>query len=144
MGCFCLAGSPLCGSGQACWSKLVEQWFSPSSFPRYKKTPLHAVRFCVYGALGWIDQRHPMGCFCLAGSPLCGSGQACWSKLVEQWFSPSSFPRYKKTPLHAVRFCVYGALGWIRTTDRSVRSRVLYPAELRVHWGLFSEDGHYR
>ena len=92
------------------------------------------------GALGWIDQRHPMGCFCLAGSPLCGSGQACWSKLVEQWFSPSSFPRYKKTPLHAVRFCVYGALGWIRTTDRSVRSRVLYPAELRVHWGLFSED----
>jgi hypothetical protein len=24
----------------------------------------------------------------------------------------------------------YGALRWIRTTDRSVRSRVLYPAEL--------------
>tara|TARA_B110000971_G_scaffold37584_2_gene36135 strand:+ start:13486 stop:13740 length:255 start_codon:yes stop_codon:yes gene_type:complete len=29
-------------------------------------------------------------------------------------------------------FFVFGALGWIRTTDRPVRSRVLYPAELRV------------
>ena len=27
---------------------------------------------------------------------------------------------------------LYGALGRIRTFDRSVRSRVLYPAELRV------------
>ena len=27
-----------------------------------------------------------------------------------------------------------GALGRIRTSDRSVRSRVLYPAELRVHF----------
>lgn len=27
----------------------------------------------------------------------------------------------------------YGASGRIRTSDRSVRSRVLYPAELRVH-----------
>ena len=29
-------------------------------------------------------------------------------------------------------FCFYGALDRIRTCDRSVRSRVLYPAELRV------------
>ena len=29
-------------------------------------------------------------------------------------------------------FCLYGALDRIRTCDRSVRSRVLYPAELRV------------
>ena len=28
----------------------------------------------------------------------------------------------------------YGASGRIRTSDRSVRSRVLYPAELRMHW----------
>ena len=28
---------------------------------------------------------------------------------------------------------LYGALDRIRTCDRSVRSRVLYPAELRVH-----------
>ncbi len=27
----------------------------------------------------------------------------------------------------------YGASGRIRTSDRSVRSRVLYPAELRMH-----------
>ena len=54
-GYFYPAGSPLCGSGQTCWSKLVEQWFSPPSLPRYKKTPLHAVRFFVFGALGWID-----------------------------------------------------------------------------------------
>ena len=64
------------------------------------------------------------GYFYPAGSPLCGSGQTCWSKLVEQWFSPPSLPRYKKTPLHAVRFFVFGALGWIRTTDRPVRSRL--------------------
>ncbi len=29
----------------------------------------------------------------------------------------------------------YGASGRIRTSDRSVRSRVLYPAELRMHQG---------
>ena len=32
-------------------------------------------------------------------------------------------------------FFLYGALGRIRTFDRSVRSRVLYPAELRVRKG---------
>ena len=37
----------------------------------------------------------------------------------------------KKNPLKSVGF-LYGALGRIRTSDRSVRSRVLYPAELRV------------
>jgi hypothetical protein len=30
-----------------------------------------------------------------------------------------------------------GALGRIRTSDRSVRSRVLYPAELRVRFDSF-------
>ena len=30
-----------------------------------------------------------------------------------------------------------GALGRIRTSDRSVRSRVLYPAELRVRCGAY-------
>ncbi len=30
----------------------------------------------------------------------------------------------------------YGASGRIRTSDRSVRSRVLYPAELRMHRDL--------
>ena len=30
----------------------------------------------------------------------------------------------------------YGASGRIRTSDRSVRSRVLYPAELRMHQGV--------
>ncbi len=30
---------------------------------------------------------------------------------------------------------VNGASGRIRTSDRSVRSRVLYPAELRMHQG---------
>ena len=37
------------------------------------------------------------------------------------------------------QFCCYlgedGASGRIRTSDRSVRSRVLYPAELRMHQG---------
>ena len=34
-------------------------------------------------------------------------------------------------------FLMYGALGRIRTSDRSVRSRVLYPAELRVRCDSF-------
>lgn len=50
----------------------------------------------------------------------------------------------KKPHPFGVRFGVYGALGWIRTTDRSVRSRVLYPAELRVHFSLISKAAHYR
>jgi hypothetical protein len=37
-----------------------------------------------------------------------------------------------KNPAQGRAF-LYGALGRIRTSDRSVRSRVLYPAELRVH-----------
>ena len=41
-------------------------------------------------------------------------------------------------------FFVFGALGRIRTFDRPVRSRVLYPAELRVLCGLISEVAHYR
>ena len=40
----------------------------------------------------------------------------------------------KKNPLKSVG-SLYGALGRIRTSDRSVRSRVLYPAELRVRVG---------
>ena len=40
----------------------------------------------------------------------------------------------KKNPLKSVG-SLYGALGRIRTSDRSVRSRVLYPAELRVRMG---------
>jgi hypothetical protein len=38
---------------------------------------------------------------------------------------------YEKTHHKAGSF-VYGAPGEIRTPDRSVRSRVLYPAELQV------------
>ncbi|CRH39558.1 hypothetical protein BN1184_BM_00430 [Pantoea ananatis] len=33
----------------------------------------------------------------------------------------------------------YGASGRIRTSDRSVRSRVLYPAELRMHRKAFMD-----
>ena len=35
---------------------------------------------------------------------------------------------------------MFGALGRIRTSDRSVRSRVLYPAELRVRFGEFNQN----
>ncbi len=43
----------------------------------------------------------------------------------------SAPPKNEKTR-HKGGFCHFGALGRIRTFDRSVRSRVLYPAELRV------------
>ena len=91
------------------------------------------------------EESLPVGCYYPTGSSHCDSVQACWSNLVKPSGShPPSFPRYKKTPLHAVGFFVYGALGWIRTTDRPVRSRVLYPAELRVLYCVPSEVAYYR
>ena len=45
--------------------------------------------------------------------------------------SNSQIPDSKK-PAQCAGFLVFGALDRIRTCDRSVRSRVLYPAELRV------------
>ena len=42
--------------------------------------------------------------------------------------------KYKAKKSPSLRgFSKYGALGRIRTSDRSVRSRVLYPAELQAH-----------
>ncbi len=37
-----------------------------------------------------------------------------------------------KNPIHLIMGLEYGASWRIRTSDRSVRSRVLYPAELRM------------
>ena len=56
----------------------------------------------------------------------------------------SSFVRPIKNPAFLGGVSIYGALGRIRTSDRSVRSRVLYPAELRVLVGLISEVAYYR
>ena len=39
---------------------------------------------------------------------------------------------YEKSPHHLMWAFKYGALGRIRTSDRLVRSQVLYPAELRA------------
>ena len=44
----------------------------------------------------------------------------------------------KKAPLRGLS--VFGAPGEIRTPDRSVRSRVLYPAELRAHCLVLGEN----
>ena len=41
--------------------------------------------------------------------------------------------KQKSPPTSWQAFLIYGAPERIRTSDRSVRSRVLYPAELRVH-----------
>ena len=49
----------------------------------------------------------------------------CVFKPDHNWLKPSSLYCYKQL--------LNGALDRIRTCDRSVRSRVLYPAELRVH-----------
>ncbi len=52
----------------------------------------------------------------------------------------------KKNPVRKLGFSLvfqqatYGALGRIRTFDRSVRSRVLYPAELRVRRGAHIKE----
>ena len=48
-------------------------------------------------------------------------------------------PESKKPALNA-GFLVFGALDRIRTCDRSVRSRVLYPAELRVQLAFDKPD----
>ena len=167
MGCFYPAGSPRCGSVQTCWSKLSNRVVLIPVVGHIQKTPLRQD-FC--SGDGWIAVTalgvHP------AGSPRCGSVQTCWSKLVTRktlwgvspcglpalrlgpnlleqvcrtgWFSSPVVGHIQKTPLRAVGFFVYGALGWIRTTDRPVRSRVLYPAELRVLYCLLSEAAYYR
>ena len=44
----------------------------------------------------------------------------------------------KAPPKTGGAFLLYGAPGRIRTSDRSVRSRVLYPAELQAHNLLLS------
>jgi hypothetical protein len=46
--------------------------------------------------------------------------------------SDCGFLGNKKGLPYMASLFLYGALGRIRTFDRSVRSRVLYPAELRV------------
>jgi hypothetical protein len=73
-----------------------------------------------------------------------GSVQTCCCKFVEPKVVLTTFVQPIKNPAEKGRVFIYGALGWIRTTDRSVRSRVLYPAELRVHLGLISEVAYYR
>ena len=59
----------------------------------------------------------------------------------------------KGHPLSGWPLLEFGAPGEIRTPDRSVRSRVLYPAELRAHGHIlifplehcpFSRAAHYR
>ncbi len=50
---------------------------------------------------------------------------------LEKKMKPYTNPRRQKARTRRA-FCLYGALDRIRTCDRSVRSRVLYPAELRV------------
>ena len=56
--------------------------------------------------------------------------------------STTKKPGRKKTPnREAWGFFMFGALDRIRTCDRSVRSRVLYPAELRVQ-GVFVKPDH--
>ena len=44
----------------------------------------------------------------------------------------SCCPHKLKSPAQAGLFNLFGALGWIRTSDPLVRSQVLYPTELRA------------
>ena len=56
--------------------------------------------------------------------------------VVQASFQPDGFARFAgqtKKPATRVAGFLYGALGRIRTSDRLVRSQVLYPAELRAH-----------
>jgi hypothetical protein len=71
----------------------------------------------------------------LRASPLCGSVQTRGPSLpnLRRFFSASKYHK-QKNPAQG-RVFLFGALGRIRTFDRSVRSRVLYPAELRVRKG---------
>ena len=58
----------------------------------------------------------------------------------DDFFEPNDEPVHYKTTNNKKApskiegaFLLYGAPGRIRTSDRSVRSRVLYPAELQAH-----------
>ena len=69
---------------------------------------------------------HPGGL--LTGVRLRAVADATLSSLV-----PAVNTAISSIPSIAEGYGEYGASGRIRTSDRSVRSRVLYPAELRMH-----------
>ena len=97
------------------------------------------------GTAEGLTQNPLVGCFDPLGfAAYGGSVQTCCCKFVEPEEVLTSFVRPIKNPAQKGRVFVYGALGRIRTSDRSVRSRVLYPAELRVRVGLISEVAYYR
>ncbi len=68
---------------------------------------------------------------------LLGCASPCGPLLKQRY--PPWRSRYYRRPINysvAVIMENNGASGRIRTSDRSVRSRVLYPAELRMHRDL--------
>ena len=63
----------------------------------------------------------------VCGALLVSSGHVLWAR----------YATHKKAQ-HKLGFFVCGAPDTIRTCDPLVRSQVLYPAELRVHYGVIS------
>ena len=68
--------------------------------------------------------------------PLRAARRCRWVQLLTQLVEPlngsSSLRRLNKKPGTGPGFLFNGALGRIRTSDRLVRSQVLYPAELQA------------
>ena len=129
-------------------SALVEQTFLISSEVRISPVsqarplrPSLASRGIPYFL--YIKKPTEVGCFLLHGAPgrmaHAPRSRCAPSALVEQTFLISSEVRIspvslaRKKPTEVSCFLLHGAPGRIRTSDRSVRSRVLYPAELLAH-----------
>ena len=103
------------------------------TFMKTKKNPLNSVG-SLYGALGRIrTSDRSVRSRVLYPAELRVRVEAHYTHFFRLVISNIKL-KTKKNPLKSVG-SLYGALGRIRTSDRSVRSRVLYPAELRVRVG---------
>ncbi len=90
---------------------------------------------CLDGALGRVDSKQLMAVL----APMGLRRFATRSKLLRNLSNLGEVLTVARAQKTRLKPGLFGALGRIRTSDRPVRSRVLYPAELRVR-----EGGYYR
>jgi hypothetical protein len=63
--------------------------------------------------------------------------------MEKTWSARVAQPKNKPSNKKGLHFCspfLFGALGWIRTSDPLVRSQVLYPTELRAQAANYREN----
>ncbi len=123
----------------------AQRWFEAKQWPSIFVEPLvgsHPATFCLCGARGRI-MKYVLYFTLQTTQSRASAFKNAPSIFVEPLVGshPATFCAHTKTPsIAAGRFCLCGARGRIRTSDRLVRSQILYPAELHVHYrGRFAD-----